>query len=162
MACCGFVGVFKLGNRPHFGDDYAGRDGSESFSSASQLLRHYEVSAANGSLREHLDLLRQVGHLSPSIHDDRLQKLAHEVIARRDELSLTALVEASQALQTLGLRQELGPLVSMVTESASFLSSDVILSFARSLLCVPWHLGSVIRDLFAYGTFLAIGRALIV
>lgn len=111
-----------------------GRDGSESFSSASQLLRHFDASAANGSsLRQNLDLLRQVGHLSPSIHDDRLRRLAHEVIARRDELSLTALVEASQALQTLGLRQELGPLVSMVTESASFLSSDVILSFARTL-----------------------------
>eukprot|EP00913_Durusdinium_trenchii_P000959 g886.t1 len=105
---------------------------------ASLLLRRpgrFEQEEDQLTLRQNLDLLVRLGGLAPSVHDARLQRLAREVLSGRHDLSLSALVDATKALHELGLRQELGPLVSMATESADFLSGDVYKMYQDPSCC---------------------------
>ena len=50
------------------------------------------------------------------------------MLAERHDLPLSALVEAAKAFEELKLREELGPLVAMATESAGFLPGPKRLS----------------------------------
>lgn len=127
----------SLGQRAYQSADLA----TGSSSSAGSLLRQYAEAESQLSLRERLDVLCRLPSLHPSVHDERLKRLAQEVLAQRHDLPLSSLVEVTKALQQLGLREELEPLVSMATESAHFLSGDVVLSFARTLATAK-HLGS--------------------
>jgi len=90
-------------------------------------------------LHEAVIFLNQLKDLGPSIHDERLQALVHHVVSRREHLSLTALVEMSRVLHSLGFHKELGNLTVLVLESASFLPFSVVLSLAKTL-AVTAHL----------------------
>eukprot|EP00434_Breviolum_minutum_P001582 symbB.v1.2.001399.t1/scaffold75.1/size348941/5 len=106
---------------------------SSSSTTSSSLLRQYAAADPEDlDVHQRLELLCRLPEVEPSIHDLRLQRLAQEVVAERHDLPLTSLVDAAQALHQLGLKEELRPLVSMATESAAFLSGDVVLSFART------------------------------
>ena len=54
-------------------------------------------------------------------------------MARRHDLPLTALVEVAGAAQALGFQRSLDSLTDLVSDDAGFLSSDVILSFAKTV-----------------------------
>eukprot|EP00929_Paragymnodinium_shiwhaense_P086517 TRINITY_DN47016_c0_g2_i1.p1 TRINITY_DN47016_c0_g2~~TRINITY_DN47016_c0_g2_i1.p1 ORF type:complete len:1008 (+),score=256.97 TRINITY_DN47016_c0_g2_i1:134-3157(+) len=109
--------------------------------SVSDVLGAYKRRRAEGHtpLDELVDRLRQLQDLGPSRHDRRLQLLVQDILVQREDLSLSALVDVSKAVQALRLHNELAELSSLVAESASFLSSDVIMSFAKTLTITQRH-----------------------
>ncbi|CAK0867158.1 unnamed protein product [Prorocentrum cordatum] len=102
---------------------------------AAEVLANYATRriVENVTPREAAAILCHLQRLRPSVHDERLQTLVQDVLAQKDNLSLTSLVDVSRVLESMGLHRELEDLSSLVVESASFLSSDVILSFAKTL-----------------------------
>ena len=56
-----------------------------------------------------------------------------EILKKKDELSLSALVRVSNALGFLGLREALFNVTSLALESASFLTFDAVTSLAKTL-----------------------------
>lgn len=107
--------------------------GLAELATASQALRYYASQRHGLPLAEAAELLCRLRALQPSAHDERLRALVGDVVAQKDDLPLGRLVGVAQAVQAFGFQQELTSLTSLVMDSASFLPSDVVLSFARTL-----------------------------
>lgn len=105
----------------------------EAIPNAASLLILYATRKASLSLRDLVVCIVHAEQVRPSLHDERFQELVERVMSQRDELSLSALVDISKALQSLRLHGELTKLASLVVDNASFLSTDVIMSFAKTL-----------------------------
>lgn len=106
---------------------------SQTWRNASDVLQHYVQGRAALALQELVELLRAAADLGASAHDERLSGLVQQVASQKGQLSLTALVDVSRAVEAFGFHRELGDIAAMIVESASFLSTDVILSFAKTL-----------------------------
>jgi len=101
--------------------------------SASDVLKLYASRQHELQLDEVVVLLRHVEGLGASVNDDRLCSLVRHLLARKEELPLSALVDVSKGMQGLGFHKELAGLTSLVADSASFLPSDVVMSLSKTL-----------------------------
>jgi len=84
-------------------------------------------------LGEAVSLLRKVESLHPSVHDERLSLLVQHVVSQKTDLSLTSLVDVAVSIQAMGFHRELVGLMDLIVENASFLSGDVMVSFAKTI-----------------------------
>eukprot|EP00927_Polykrikos_kofoidii_P066592 TRINITY_DN62163_c0_g1_i1.p1 TRINITY_DN62163_c0_g1~~TRINITY_DN62163_c0_g1_i1.p1 ORF type:complete len:1087 (-),score=149.53 TRINITY_DN62163_c0_g1_i1:130-3285(-) len=109
------------------------RDSNVHFTTASEVLRTYARFRQEFTMKDRVESLRHLEKLAPSVYDERLQGLVNEVVSERENLSLSALVDVSRVLQSLGFQKELGYFTVIIAESASFLSSDDIARFAKTL-----------------------------
>lgn len=115
---------------------------AEEFQSPSELLRWYTSQGQGLQPRVLSGLVKAAAVLRPSVYDERLLSLVGELLARRNELSLTALAELSVALQTLGLHRELAELTawSLRMAYALALTSAAAGGFAIAFLFSWWQI----------------------
>jgi len=130
-----------LTRAPALGSSVSARHFHQAAEEVACLNASAVLSSAKSASRvsDKVDHLCSLVQLSPSAHDERLHALVEEIASQRHDLSLTNLVRVINVLQSFGLHESLDSLAGLVTDSASFLSSDVILGFAKALSITSHH-----------------------